>query len=91
MRKAIMLGAAVLIGSAGFASLQATGASAAVIPNSAPYHIEVDGGGATPAAAEANAASKVPDNCSKPWVISGPNYIQGEWTVIEEATCAPEE
>lgn len=52
-----------------------------------PYHIEVTGGGPTPSAAEANAVSKVPDNCTKPWVIDGPYINDGEWVVIEEATC----
>jgi hypothetical protein len=88
MRKAIMLGAAVLIGSAGFASLQVTGASAAV-PNigTNPYTINVTGGGATPAAAEANAASRVPSNCREGGIISGPSYVDGEWVVTVRAVC----
>ena len=93
MRRTISLGVAVLIGSAGLASWQLADGSAGFISltSNSSYHIQVDGGGATPSAAEANAASRVPDNCTKPWVIDGPYINDGEWVVVEEATCVPED
>jgi hypothetical protein len=89
LQRTVMLEVTALIGSAGLAGLQMVSPSAAFASN--PYHIIVDGGGATPAAAEADAASQVPYGCTKPWVIDGPYVNDGEWVVVEEATCPPEE
>lgn len=99
MRKNTTLAVAALIGATGLAGLQMVGASAAVTgpshlspgraapAGSGSYVIYVDGGGSTPAAAEANAQAQIPDNCTRGTVTFGPSFVDGEWVVTERARC----